>query len=108
MKTLDMSELGELVKNYRKANGLTQYQLAEIIDIDDKQLGKIERGVHFPSVPTFLKLIKVLNIDINLFYKNMNIDPVLLKENSLIHMVKDLPPSEIDRICRVINAIVYN
>ena len=57
-------EIGKLIKEYRNLAGYTQFELAEIINIDDRQMSKIERGVHYPSVPTFLKLIKILQIDI--------------------------------------------
>ena len=68
MKTIEPIEIGQIIKAFRKSNNLTQFKLAECIGIDEKQLGKIERGVHYPSVPTFLKIIKTLNINIEIFY----------------------------------------
>jgi len=103
METLNTTEIGELVKAYRKASNFTQFRLSELVGIDDKQLGKIERGIHYPSVPTFLKLIKILNIDICEFYKN----PVqnLHDSNTVITYLKKLSPSEINRAYQILKAV---
>lgn len=105
MKTLDMREMGELFRTFRKAQHLTQFQLAEAIEIDEKQLGKIERGVHYPSVTTFLKLIKALNIDVNKFYSGFNINP---KEQQLTQLIAKLTPKEIEKTFKILQIAFEN
>jgi len=70
MDVIQCKEMGQILKLHRRMLGLTQFQLSEIVETDEKQLGKIERGLHYPSVPLFLKLIEILNIDISKFYPN--------------------------------------
>ena len=55
------------IKLARKNARLTQAELAEKIDISAKQLSRIETADYTPSVPTFLKILKELNIDISDF-----------------------------------------
>ena len=55
------------IKLARKNANITQEQLAEKIGISSKQISRIESMSYIPSVPTFLKIIDVLNINISEF-----------------------------------------
>ena len=57
-------ELGKKIKKLRKAMGYTQEKLAELVDIDDKHLSKIENGVHLPTYKTIKKLSEVLQFNL--------------------------------------------
>lgn len=50
------------LKITRKAKGITQEELAEIIGIHPRQLSKIETGEHFPSCKTLEKVCIVLDV----------------------------------------------
>ena len=54
--------IGKAVRARRKARGLSQEQLAESIDIAPQFLGRIERGLTLPSVPTLCSLAGGLDI----------------------------------------------
>ncbi len=58
------NQLGVKIKSLRKSMGYTQQQLAELANIDDKHLSKIENGIHEPSFKTLQSLSKVLNFDL--------------------------------------------
>ena len=58
------NKLGITIKKLRKSLGYTQEKLAELANIDDKHLSKIENGIHEPSFKTLKSLSKVLNIDL--------------------------------------------
>lgn len=81
--------------------------MAEKIEIDEKQLGKIERGVHYPSVPTFLKIIKTLNMDINLFYSE-NIPIISNEESKLTRLIKSSNPKELNLAYKILETIREN
>ena len=106
MDIIDAKTMGLLIKGYRKAANLTQFQLADIIEIDDKQLGKIERGIHYPSVPTFLKIVKVLNINIDEFYifPERKTD---IQENKILKLARSLSPKQSELAYKIMNTI-YN
>lgn len=69
------NELGKIIKKLRKLKGYTQQQTAELADIDDKHLSKIENGIHKPTYQTLIKLSKVLNFDLSDMSTD---DPVLM------------------------------
>lgn len=104
MKNFDAMTVGSLIKQFRKQAGLTQFELAEKVEIDSKQLGKIERGIHYPSVPTFLKLIKVLDIDVNIFYEGKPAN-VAFDEGYFLQLIKSLSEKERLLAIKIIEAI---
>ncbi len=107
MGNYNASTIGLIIKNHRKQAGLTQFELSELIEIDDKQLGKIERGVHYPSVPTFLKIIKALNIDINEFYSG-DTPSTSVEESRLMRLIRTASPKELDLVYKILEVIRNN
>lgn len=61
--------LGARIKELRKNKGLTQQQLAELIDIDPKHLSKIEVGNSYPSLYNLEKITKALNVKMQDLFK---------------------------------------
>ncbi|WP_088052547.1 helix-turn-helix domain-containing protein [Virgibacillus dakarensis] len=70
-------ELGNHIRYRRKkVKELTMERLAEIADIDDKSLGKNERGERLPKITTLYKLRKHLGISVDSV-----IDQIIIEEN---------------------------
>ncbi len=59
-----MRQFGEHLRAMRKARGLSQNELAERADVNDKYLGEIERGVGNPSLEVLMKVAKALGVDL--------------------------------------------
>lgn len=51
---------GQVIRVNRRARGLSQESLAEFADLNRSYLGKIERGLVFPSIETMQKLADAL------------------------------------------------
>lgn len=66
-------ELGEKIKRIRKQRGLTQEQLAEMIDISSRNLCNIELGINFPKAETLEKILKTLNVSTQQLFANNHI-----------------------------------
>lgn len=56
------------LKLERIRHKMTQEELAEKVDCSAVHIGYIERGLKCPTVYQFLKIARVLNIDINKFF----------------------------------------
>lgn len=54
---------GRKIKECRKKKGLTQAQLAEFVNVDDKHISCIESGKNFPSPDLIERLATALNIE---------------------------------------------
>lgn len=67
-----MSQIGDLIKQERKAKGLKVYELAQLASVSPEFVTQVEKGRKFPSVATLDKLCVALN---------KNLKPVYLKEH---------------------------
>ncbi len=57
----DYKKIGERIQYTRQERGFRQYQLAEMLDITDAHLSRIEHGVQRPSFDLFLRLCAALD-----------------------------------------------
>lgn len=54
---------GRKIKEYRKKKNLTQAQLAELVNVDDKHISCIESGKNFPSADLIERLAVSLEVE---------------------------------------------
>ena len=97
--------LGKKIKELRLKKGLSQEQMAELIDLDRRSVSNIECGNTFPS-SSLLKIAQILDIDIkNLFDFNAEnkTKDVLLKEIS--HKLNKLTTEQLKIIHRLIEVM---
>jgi transcriptional regulator with XRE-family HTH domain len=82
MRTTIKKQLGKKIQNIRKAKGLSQEKLAELIGISNNSLSSIETGKSFMSFPNLERLIDVLNIKpYELFmFNNENPQKIILED----------------------------
>lgn len=79
----DKDFIAKKIKLARKQAKLTQEELAEKIGISAKQLSRIEVGTYTPSLPTFLRIIQELNIDLKEIGINSKNKPSIIREEFL-------------------------
>lgn len=60
---MDKKDVGRQLKHFRQIAGLTQEALAEKVNIHEKQISRIESGLHFPTFDNFIKILNALNIE---------------------------------------------
>ncbi len=63
--------IAETIQTRRKQKGLTQEELAEMVDLTVVALGYIEQGRRYPSLPNLLFIFRVLEIPIS-FSESLN------------------------------------
>ena len=62
---MDQIKIGRFIAERRKAVGLTQMQLAEMLGITDRAISKWENGRAMPDSSIMLELCKALDINVN-------------------------------------------
>lgn len=79
MKYKDLqTQLGRRIKTIRKNGGLTQGQLAELLNIDSQHMSRIETGKRTPS----LKLLNDISIFCNIEFC------ILFQDNCPLQIIK--------------------
>jgi HTH-type transcriptional regulator/antitoxin HipB len=69
---IQSQELAEVIKVHRKAAGLSRAQLAEMAGVGKTVIYDIEKGKETIQLDTLRKILKVLNIKIELTSPLMN------------------------------------
>ena len=84
---------GEKLRLARKAKGLTQQQVAEMADIDEKHLSRIENGKFFPTFNTLNRLLAALDLPLDstgLEFQKLNSEnPLYIKALQILNSAED-------------------
>ena len=88
--------IGNVIRNARKRAKLSQAQLAERVEMSDKNLGNIENGKQFPQVNNFLRIIEILSLSLEDFGINIEKKIDDKKKNYLIKKMIEAKPSKIN------------
>ncbi|QES89814.1 helix-turn-helix domain-containing protein [Rhizosphaericola mali] len=79
-------QIGNKVRELRKSKAVTLQTLADDAGISKGMVSQIENSRSVPSLPVLLNIIKALDADLNLFFKDINLmgknAPVLLKKKA--------------------------
>lgn len=98
--------LSQNIKEKRKAMGITQYQLAEMLNVEDKYISRLETGTSTPSFALLEKLSNILNINLSEFFVTEN---TIEKEeliNQIILKLKRTNIKNLTIISKVIDGII--
>lgn len=100
MMILDKEIIGKKIRQIRVEKGFSQEKLSEEIDISPRHMCTIENGNSLPSLETFVRIAKILDIDINDFFNlsSVNTDTLrteiyeMVQTSSVpeLHLIKDL------------------
>ena len=86
---------GEKIKQLRKKNGLTQEQLAELVDVAVTSVRRWEWGENTPTVKFIQKLAGVLNTTPEYLLEDEDKNPVIITATSEQHTTRDEGMAEI-------------
>jgi len=97
MVMLTSKEIGEILRELRKRRGLTQEQLAEIVDVTNRQIQKYECGYNRMNTDMLQAIAHALAVPISSFFGDATNDERLLSEQELklIISLRTLPNSDV-------------
>ncbi|MEW6213997.1 MAG: helix-turn-helix transcriptional regulator [Nitrospirota bacterium] len=103
-------QLGAQLAKIRKERGLTQSELAELIDVTIETISRLERGVSVPSLKTLENISNVLNVPLkNIFdfeYPQKSRVSAIEKESiKLLSYLKTRRVDDIKMCCRILKSI---
>lgn len=86
---------GRKVKEYRKKRNLTQAQLAELVNVDDKHISCIESGKNFPSADLIERLAISLEVEPKDLFEFYHLQETANLKSDLILMLDKLNQDEL-------------
>ena len=103
----DKKIIGNKFKKYRKSKQLTQFELAEKIGLNEKQISRIEAGINYPTYLTFVKLLDVLDVNILDFIQAAPLTNNLLQDE-ILHLTKNADTLELKTYIDVLKSLKRN
>lgn len=103
-----MNTIGENIKGIREHKGLSQKELAGMIEVNPAQYGRVENDKVEPTLKTLLKIADALEVTLDELVKG-KADPlkeVKVKDKSLlskVQLIDQLPADEKDTVLKVID-----
>jgi transcriptional regulator with XRE-family HTH domain len=107
------SEFGERLVLLRKARGLTQTQLAEMIQSSQRAISHYETIAEFPPAPVLVELARALRVSTDELLgirspkaKPREEDPEVRRLWKKFQQVMDLPEKDRRAVIRLVNSLV--
>ena len=82
--------LGTRIKEFRKARGLSQEQLAEIIGIEQKHVSRLEVGKSYPTIDRLEKIAAALNAPMRSFFDCGGNENNAERAGKIVKMIREL------------------
>jgi len=82
--------LGDRIRELRKARGLTQEQLAEMVGVEQKHVSRLELGKSFPTIERLEKLAEAFNVPLRDFFDYVHLSDSDTRIASIDEMLKGL------------------
>lgn len=97
-------KLGEKLKQIRKSKGMSQEQLALLLNINRNYLSRIENGKSEPTASVLKHIAQIFNIDLNsLLDAQKQIEENYEKIKYIVENCKHLHTKDLDFIIRIIS-----
>jgi len=100
------AEIGKNIRKYRKQQGLTQEQLAELSNLSTNYLGSIERGEKTLTLKTLIGIVDALNITADLLLCDSIQNGYKIKSSMITEKLEKLSPSERNKILQMIDIML--
>ena len=88
-----MSKMGYIIKQLRIRKGISQKELAKLLDIDQTSISKYEKGQRNPTPERAKKIAEALNVP-----EAYLMDSYKIEEKALMRNIKGLSPESVKKI----------
>ncbi len=118
-KDIEKREIGDNLRLYREAAGLSQSRLADALDVGRNVVHRYETGENAMSLPTAAKIASILHISVDDLIpakyrkkdepevkKAENIENTDPRINVLIEQLRDLPPENADTFFNLADIVI--
>ncbi len=99
--------IGKQIKRLRARLKLTQDKLAEKVNISPKYLSNIERGLENPTLDTFLRLAKCLNVELGeIFLPDIDLNSKTLNKK-IKNLINETNEEQLYLVMRLLQAVLH-
>lgn len=102
---IDFGAIGRKIKLYRKKINLTQFQLAEKLDVTSNYISAVERGITKVSLTRLDEIAAILNISVADLFTDCNTESKTYGYNEIFELTKDQTPEQKSLLIDIPNTI---
>ena len=103
---MDAQKVGRRIQEVRKSRGLTQAELAQMVDLSTKYISNVECGFKTPKLNTFVAIANALQCDANQLLSDV-LDVTTSQESGAVsRKLQALPVDEQRRLLRVLEVMI--
>lgn len=103
---MDAQKVGKRIQEVRKSRGLTQAELAQMLDLSTKYISNVECGFKTPKLNTFVSIANALQCDADMLLSDV-LDVTTGQESSNISKaLLALPIEEQRRILHILEVMI--
>ena len=106
VQQMKLDTIGRYVREYRLAKGITQEQLAEMVDISPSYVSMIERSEKIPALETLIDLANALGVSTDMLLCEALKTELQIKRNVMLDNIAKLPKREQERIFAVVDTMI--
>jgi len=103
---MDLKAVGQRIKEVREAKGLTQEDLADIVDLSPTHVSVIERGLKVAKLDTFVAIANALDVSADVLLIDVVAQSTNGATNELAEIIAKLPVKEKRKILKAVKVLV--
>ena len=105
---MDARLIGRRVQTLRRARGLTQEQLSQMVELSPNYLSNIETGLKTPKLETLVRLMNALQCDANALLADVVDTTVSQESGQFSGALAELRPEDQRRIRKVLEVLIQD
>ena len=98
--------LGARIREIRKARGLTQEQLAEKVDVEQKHISRLEVGKNYPTIERLEKIADALQVPMVAFFDSTYLESTSERAKILEDLIKELDDGSQKIAYKIIKGVI--
>lgn len=99
--------IGKRIREQRKRKHLTQFMLAEKVGLHEKQISRIESGLNYPTLMSFIRIIETLDMELSDFTKQEKMKKNPLRDDTL-NIIKQADDKELKIYYDILKSLKRN
>lgn len=101
---MDYYAIGQRIRKYRKVKGLSQEQLAEIVDISTTHMSHIETGNTKLSLQVFADLAEALQVNVDSLLNDVNMTNKQQTYQEIMDILNQCTPAQAQVLREIISS----
>ena len=103
---MDAKKIGNRIKLIRKSRGMTQADLAQMVDLTPKYLSNLECGFKLPKFETFISIANALKVDADKLLRDVLDVSTSTASSEISEKLAALPTDEQRKIMRILDVMI--